>query len=218
MTKYNTVKYFIPLFPYTFSYQSIFCCCFFHFWYLQTRGISWPLIFAIYIFFTESQESKCNKKIFSNRGNFCQLWWHCTTSKNSKEHGCEWLQYFVKYVKYINCFNYCLICSLSSKKPAFLFNIKLLNERAIFLCFLKIELKYKYKVRLIIDESASFGVLGEAGRGLTEHFDVPVSLVFCKSHVLYQSNTFSFYPILYYCLQQFHRQWDMRYIQMLVMS
>lgn len=57
---------------------------FFHFWYLQTRGISWPLIFAIYIFFTESQESKCNKKIFSNRGNFCQLWWHCTTSKNSK--------------------------------------------------------------------------------------------------------------------------------------
>ena len=66
------------------SYQSIFCCCFFNFWYLQTRGISWPLIFAIYIFFTESQESKCNKKIFSNRGNFCQLWWHCTTSKNSK--------------------------------------------------------------------------------------------------------------------------------------
>ena len=57
---------------------------FFYFWYLQTRGISWPLIFAIYIFFTESQESKCNKKIFSNRGNFCQLWWHCPTSKNSK--------------------------------------------------------------------------------------------------------------------------------------
>lgn len=57
---------------------------FFYFWYLQTRGISWPLIFAIYIFFTESQESKCNKKIFSNRGNFSQLWWHCTSSKNSK--------------------------------------------------------------------------------------------------------------------------------------
>lgn len=37
-----------------------------------------------------------------------------------------------------------------------------------------IELKYKYKVRLIIDESASFGVLGQAGRGLTEHFDVPI--------------------------------------------
>lgn len=61
-----------------------FLLLFFYFWYLQTRGISWPLIFAIYIFFTESQESKCNKKIFSNRGNFCQLWWHCTTSQNSK--------------------------------------------------------------------------------------------------------------------------------------
>ena len=43
------------------------------------------LLFLIFtFFFTESQESKCNKKIFSNRGNFCQLWWHCTTSKNSK--------------------------------------------------------------------------------------------------------------------------------------
>lgn len=42
------------------------------------------LLFLLFTFFTESQESKCNKKIFSNRGNFCQLWWHCTTSKNSK--------------------------------------------------------------------------------------------------------------------------------------
>lgn len=42
--------------------------------------------------------------------------------------------------------------------------------------FFQIELKYKYKVRLVIDESASFGVLGQTGRGLTEHFDVPVSL------------------------------------------
>lgn len=41
----------------------------------------------------------------------------------------------------------------------------------------KIELKYKYKVRLIIDESASFGVLGQTGRGLTEHFDVPIEEV-----------------------------------------
>ena len=37
------------------------------------------------------------------------------------------------------------------------------------------ELKYKYKVRIFIDESASFGVLGHTGRGLTEHFNVPVS-------------------------------------------
>lgn len=33
------------------------------------------LLFLLFtFFFTESQESKCNKKIFSNRGNFCQLW------------------------------------------------------------------------------------------------------------------------------------------------
>ena len=37
------------------------------------------------------------------------------------------------------------------------------------------ELKYNYKVRIFIDESASFGVLGHTGRGLTEHFNVPVS-------------------------------------------
>ncbi|CAB4030958.1 serine palmitoyltransferase 1-like, partial [Paramuricea clavata] len=35
-----------------------------------------------------------------------------------------------------------------------------------------IELKYKYKVRILLDESQSFGVLGATGRGLTEHFDV----------------------------------------------
>eukprot|EP00053_Salpingoeca_punica_P010525 m.94676 g.94676 ORF g.94676 m.94676 type:complete len:472 (+) comp15417_c0_seq1:107-1522(+) len=36
-----------------------------------------------------------------------------------------------------------------------------------------VELKYKYKVRIFIDETYSFGVLGEHGRGLTEHFGVP---------------------------------------------
>lgn len=40
-----------------------------------------------------------------------------------------------------------------------------------------IELKCKYKVRIIVDESASFGVLGQTGRGLTEHFDVPIKEV-----------------------------------------
>lgn len=39
------------------------------------------------------------------------------------------------------------------------------------------ELKYKYKVRIFIDESASFGVLGHTGRGLTEHFNVPIKEV-----------------------------------------
>lgn len=39
-----------------------------------------------------------------------------------------------------------------------------------------IEFKYKYKVRLFIDESLSFGVLGEHGKGVAEHFNIPVSL------------------------------------------
>ncbi|XP_031558363.1 serine palmitoyltransferase 1-like [Actinia tenebrosa] len=40
-----------------------------------------------------------------------------------------------------------------------------------------IELKKKYKVRLFIDESCSFGVLGTTGRGITEHFDIPIKEV-----------------------------------------
>ena len=35
-----------------------------------------------------------------------------------------------------------------------------------------IELKYKYKVRIFMDESNSFGVLGACGKGVTEHFEV----------------------------------------------
>ena len=38
-----------------------------------------------------------------------------------------------------------------------------------------VELKYKYKVRLFLEESLSFGVLGEHGKGVTEHFNIPVS-------------------------------------------
>ncbi|XP_076439989.1 serine palmitoyltransferase 1-like [Babylonia areolata] len=36
------------------------------------------------------------------------------------------------------------------------------------------ELKWQYKVRIFLEESLSFGVLGATGRGLTEHFDVPI--------------------------------------------
>ncbi|TXT03895.1 hypothetical protein VHUM_04318 [Vanrija humicola] len=39
------------------------------------------------------------------------------------------------------------------------------------------ELKYKYKYRLILDESMSFGMVGQHGRGLTEHYGVPGSEV-----------------------------------------
>nr|CAB3266547.1 serine palmitoyltransferase 1 [Phallusia mammillata] len=40
-----------------------------------------------------------------------------------------------------------------------------------------VELKYKYKVRLFVDESLSFGVLGEHGKGVAEHFNIPVSKI-----------------------------------------
>ncbi|KAF9644208.1 serine palmitoyltransferase [Thelephora ganbajun] len=38
-----------------------------------------------------------------------------------------------------------------------------------------IELKYKYKYRLILDETFSFGTVGRTGRGLTELYNVPAS-------------------------------------------
>ncbi|KAM8872109.1 serine palmitoyltransferase 1 isoform 3-T3 [Synchiropus picturatus] len=37
-----------------------------------------------------------------------------------------------------------------------------------------LKLKYKYKVRIFLEESMSFGVLGEHGRGVTEHFGVNI--------------------------------------------
>ncbi|KAH7423465.1 hypothetical protein KP509_12G057100 [Ceratopteris richardii] len=40
-----------------------------------------------------------------------------------------------------------------------------------------IRLKEKYLFRLLVDESNSIGVLGKTGRGLTEHFKVPVEKV-----------------------------------------
>ncbi|EDR09408.1 serine palmitoyltransferase [Laccaria bicolor S238N-H82] len=40
-----------------------------------------------------------------------------------------------------------------------------------------IELKYKYKYRLILDESFSFGTVGRTGRGLTELYNVPATKV-----------------------------------------
>ncbi|TDL27943.1 serine palmitoyltransferase [Rickenella mellea] len=40
-----------------------------------------------------------------------------------------------------------------------------------------IELKLKYKYRLILDESFSFGTTGRTGRGLTEFYNIPASQV-----------------------------------------
>ena len=35
-----------------------------------------------------------------------------------------------------------------------------------------VELKYKYKYRIFIDESVSFGTIGQTGRGVTEYYDI----------------------------------------------
>ncbi len=40
----------------------------------------------------------------------------------------------------------------------------------------QMELKKKYKYRLILDESYSFGMVGKHGRGVTEYYNIPVSL------------------------------------------
>lgn len=40
-----------------------------------------------------------------------------------------------------------------------------------------IRLKEKYRFRILVDESNSLGVLGKTGRGITEHFTVPVDKV-----------------------------------------
>eukprot|EP00035_Acanthoeca_spectabilis_P001679 m.81953 g.81953 ORF g.81953 m.81953 type:complete len:482 (+) comp11045_c0_seq2:42-1487(+) len=42
-----------------------------------------------------------------------------------------------------------------------------------------VELKYKYKVRLFVEESMSFGVLGKHGKGATEHFGIDPAKVDC---------------------------------------
>ncbi|RHN77281.1 putative serine C-palmitoyltransferase [Medicago truncatula] len=47
-----------------------------------------------------------------------------------------------------------------------------------------IKLKEKYCFRILLDESNSFGVLGSSGRGLTEHYGVPVCrVIFWRSRL-----------------------------------
>lgn len=40
-----------------------------------------------------------------------------------------------------------------------------------------VELRQRFKLRLILDESVSFGTVGKNGRGLTELLNVDVSLL-----------------------------------------
>jgi hypothetical protein len=41
-----------------------------------------------------------------------------------------------------------------------------------------VKLKEKYRFHVILEESHSFGVLAKFGRGLAEHYGVPVSFFF----------------------------------------
>ena len=43
-----------------------------------------------------------------------------------------------------------------------------------------IDLKHKYKLRLFIDESISFGTLGSTGKGITEHMKISVLFYYLK--------------------------------------
>jgi serine palmitoyltransferase len=44
------------------------------------------------------------------------------------------------------------------------------------------ELKEKYKYRLILDETQSFAMVGQHGKGVTEYFGIPVSLDLNRAH------------------------------------
>lgn len=46
-----------------------------------------------------------------------------------------------------------------------------------------IELRRRYKLRLILDESVSFGTLGKNGRGIIEHLNLNVSIKNCGSFI-----------------------------------
>lgn len=39
-----------------------------------------------------------------------------------------------------------------------------------------VEICKRHKLRVFIDESVSFGVIGKSGRGVIEHFNVDVSI------------------------------------------
>jgi serine palmitoyltransferase len=57
----------------------------------------------------------------------------------------------------------------------FCFSWRADDARACAHAHTQIELKKKYKFRLILDESISFGTVGRTGRGLTELYNVPAS-------------------------------------------
>ena len=69
------------------------------------------------------------------------------------------------------------------------------NVNATVVCCwcLQVELKHKYKVRIFMDESVSFGTLGATGHGVTEHLNVPVCRFCCTSHYIAKTKRFPIY-------------------------
>ena len=47
----------------------------------------------------------------------------------------------------------------------------------LYISRLQVELRNKYRVPMFLEESLTFGVLGETGKGATEHFGIPVSVL-----------------------------------------
>jgi len=53
-----------------------------------------------------------------------------------------------------------------------------MNTGAVCLLPPMVELAHRFKARIFIDESVSFGTLGETGRGVTQHYGIKVSTVY----------------------------------------
>lgn len=76
-------------------------------------------------------------------------------------------------------FTYCMtIINFQRRRRAFLI-VEGIYANTGNICNLPklIDIRIKYKIRIFIDESMSFGILGEKGRGVTEHFNIPVRLM-----------------------------------------
>lgn len=68
------------------------------------------------------------------------------------------------------------------------------------LLLLQVELKYRYKLRIFLEESLSFGVLGEHGRGVTEHFGLDVSHLLTSFLTSFQSSFASWCKCVCVCV------------------
>ena len=71
------------------------------------------------------------------------------------------------------------------------------------------ELRKLYKLRIFIDESNSFGVLGVTGKGVTEYYDVDVStkeMSYFDNHLF--SNSSTNFPCIYVkTFADIHNSW-----------